>query len=260
MTGFWISFSDFTWIGVIDIILVAIIVYYFYLAVHKTRALPVFQGIVFIIILTVFTSYLKLGTLSYLLQKILELLFFAVVILFPAEIRRGLYQIGQKIFLSKHKKVKRDSLDIIISATSILSKEKTGAIIIIEKNDRLQGLLRSGSEINANIDRELLLSIFQKTSPLHDGAVVVGNNMLLSAGCYISSLSDDLNQIRGYGSRHRAGLGISEESDAAVIIISEEKGAISLAYQARIKHRLSEKVLKEELYRIYRRQTKGGEI
>ena len=105
MSAFWISFSDFAWIQAIDIFLVSVIIYYFYLAIYKTRALPVFQGIIIIIVLTVFTSYLNLETLSYILKRILELLFFAVVILFPSEIRRALYKIGQKIFLSERKKI-----------------------------------------------------------------------------------------------------------------------------------------------------------
>ncbi len=251
MSAFWISFSDFSWIQGIDILIVSIIIYYFYLAIRRTRVLPVFQGIVFFIFLTVMTSYFKLETLSYILNKILELLFFAVVILFPSEIRRGLYQIGQKIFFSEMNKVKRNTLEIIISASIFLAKEKIGGIIIIEKNDRLRGLIRSGPVINANVDKQLLISIFQKKSPLHDGAVLVGNNMIISAGNYISNLSDDIKQIRGHGSRHRAGLGISEESDAIVVIISEEKGTISLAHQAKIKHKLSGEQLEKEIYKIY---------
>ena len=138
---------------------------------------------------------------------------------------------------------------------SFWQEKKTGAMIIIERNDRLQGLTSSGSEIKANIDRELLISIFQKSSPLHDGAVVIGNNTILSAGCYVPNLSDDISQTRGYGSRHRAGLGISEESDAAVIIVSEEKGTVSLAYGAHLHHRLKEKGLKDKLHHFYRHHT-----
>ena len=250
MSAFWISFSDFSWIQGIDILLVSIIIYYFYLAIRRTRILPVFQGIVVFIFLTVMTSYFKLETLSYILNRILELLFFAIVILFPSEIRRALYQIGQKIFFSEMNKVKQDTIDIIVSASNVLSKAKIGGIIIIEKNDRLRGLIRSGTILNANINKDLLISIFQKKSPLHDGAVLVGNNMIISAGNYIYHLSDDIKQIKEHGSRHRAGLGISEESDVVVVIVSEEKGNISLAHQAKIKHNLKDKQLKKEIYKI----------
>ena len=257
MTTFWISLTEFSWIDMIDVLLVSVLIYYFYIEIAKTRVLPVFQGIIIIIVFTMVTSYLKLTTMSYIFDRIADLLFFAIVILFPSEIRQGLYQIGQRIFRLKRKHLERDNLNILIAAAIVLARQKIGAIIIIEKNDRLEGLTRSGSKLNATIDEDLLVSLFQKTSPLHDGAVIVGNNKILSAGCYVPFLSTDIAQTKGYGSRHRAALGISEQSDAVAVIVSEEKKKLGLAYNSRLYPTLTEKGLRDRLYRIYGKVNSG---
>ena len=248
------NFEEFTLSALVDIGLVSVIVYYFYKAISKTRALPVFLGVVLIIILTMITSYLRLDTLSFLLGRILELLFFAVVILFPSEIRRALYNIGQRVMVIERKGVKKSSLDIVVSAVRILAKKKTGAIIVLERNDRLSQLIDSGTQIQSQVDQGLILSIFHKNSPLHDGAMIIGNNKILSAACYVQSLSSEIPRGGKYGSRHRAALGISEQSDAAVVVVSEESGHISLAYNSAIKNNLKADHLTTRLYRIFKNE------
>jgi len=140
-----------------------------------------------------------------------------------------------------------------------MARESTGPSISTERNGHLQNLVRSGTEIKANITRELLISIFRRDSPLHEGAAIVGNNQILSAGCYIPNLSDRMQLSKEYGSRHRAGLGISEQCDAAVIIVSEETGKVSLAHDSDFSPALSNDQLTEKLYQIFQRPGSEGE-
>ena len=254
MLSYLFNLDEFSFVVIIDIVLVSVVVYYFYLAISKTRALPVFQGIVIIIVLSLITSSLKLTTISYILQYAIEMLFFAVVILFPAEIRRGLYRIGQNVFFSKRRKIKKKMLDIVLSTVEQLRETKTGAMIILELNDYLMNLVKSGVILNSEVETNLIISIFQKTSPLHDGSIVISNNKIKAAGCYINHLSNSQVLSSRYGTRHRAALGISEESDAVVLIISEETGSVSIAHKGNFLENLNGESLSSFLYDIFKKR------
>lgn len=157
-------------------------------------------------------------------------MFVAAIILFPAELKRGLNRIGDTFF--NHYMFARFDDEVIgrvLDAVKVLGRNKIGALIAFEGNDTLTEIVDSGVVLNAQVQRKLILSIFEKTSPLHDGAMVIANNRIKAASCFVPQLSTEIDKQKNYGSRHLAGLGLSEETDAFVIIVSEETGKISVA-------------------------------
>jgi len=254
-------FENFSFKDVIDILLVAIIIYAIYNTIAKTRALPVLRGVLIIIILTVLAIGLKLETLRTIFEQIVSLMFITVIILFPSEIRHALYKLGQIPFLGDILKVERISIiDIIAEAAQSLVESKTGALMVIERNDHLQTVIDSGTFINSEVKKNLIIALFQKKSPLHDGAIVIRRDRIISAGSYISFLSSSETIAVRYGSRHRAALGLSEQSDALVIIVSEEEGTVSLAHQSKMYSDLTTRRLMSRLEEFTSKQTKSIKI
>ena len=225
-------FSDTTWVNFLDIGLVALTLYYVYSVIDKTRALPVLHGIIIVFICAQLSSYFSLETLAYILFKFCELIFFAIIILFPTEIRKELYLLGKKFSFKKIIGIEKTKIDELIQAVQSLGKNKTGSIIAIERSVELEGLISTGISLKADINKNLISSIFQKQSPLHDGVLVIRKNQMVAAGCYVNRISDSIEQLKNKGSRHRAALGLSEQSDAIIIITSEESGSISIAKES----------------------------
>ena len=242
------------WVDLIDIFIVFLIMYYIYKAISKTKAFPVLQGFGFILITLFIAAAFELNTLKSLLERVVSPMLLSIVILFPAEIRRGLYMIGKRIFfIKKILKQEEKIKDVAINAIEYLSKNKTGSLIVIQRNDSLQSVVETGTEIHANLDPNLLIALFQKSSPLHDGAVVISQNQIIAAACFITNLSSQ-DVSKRYGTRHRAALGLSESSDAITIITSEEKGTISLAWNSTLHSNLSLSKLEEFLNSFLYRQ------
>lgn len=217
------------WQDILDILLVAIILYSVLLIIKGTRALKILIGLMILLIAFLLSGYIGLYTMDWLIQSLWAQIVLALVILFQPEIRRALAKMGEARFLPSLTSAEElRSLEEIVRAAVALANRKIGALFVIEREKILEDFIEVGTPLDARVSHELLLSIFHPTSPIHDGAVVIRGNRIIAAGCFLPlSLSAAISKT--YGTRHRAGIGLSEETDAIVIIISEETGAISTA-------------------------------
>lgn len=241
--------SSLRWQDIVDILIVTVIIYRIILLIRGTRAVQMLLGIVFIIIIYFISREFELLTLNWLLRTFLSSIFLIVIIVFQRDIRRVLTQVGKTPFQKQHDLMTKD-LNEITKAASHLSRRRIGAIIAIERETGLRDYIESGHSVDAKLTRELLISIFLPASPIHDGAVIVYNGRIHSAGCLLP-LSKNPYIAKRYGTRHRAGIGLSEETDAIVIIVSEETQEISIARNGSITALKDEETLASELHRIF---------
>ena len=243
---------------VIDIILVAIIFYYVFLLIKGTRAVQIAIGVGVLLLILALSYVLKLETTYWILHFVPLGLAILLPIVFQPELRRALSRLGREAMvrggisrLSREKAVK--VIDELIWASTILSQTRTGALIVFEKETGLQEFVRSGTQLNANVSAKLLISIFLPKSPLHDGAVIIRGAKVIAAGCYLP-LSEDMalepETGKELGTRHRAALGLSQQTDALVLVISEETGKISLAHDGNLIRNLEEENLKKLLLKL----------
>ena len=251
MSKYFVLFQNFSFVEFLDIVVVAVLIYYLYLVAAKTRALPVLYGFVLILALTFLSSFVGLDTLHNILQNFVSIMAFSFIILFPEEIRKVLYGLGQKIFLNNLIEKESYNKKAFISAIVELKKKKLGALFILKKEQSLDDLIEGGTVIDSNIDTNLIITLFLKDSLLHDGAVVIENDRIKAAACYIPHLSSNHKLNKKLGTRHRAALGFSEQSDALMIIVSEETGQVSLAENSVLVHNISIDKLKRELTKRY---------
>lgn len=224
----------------IDILLVALLLYYSYRLMKDSGSLNVFTGIlIFILLWLVVSQILEMRLLGSILDKLVSVGVLAIIIIFQDEIRRFLLTLGTHRqvsalikFFTRNKSEKKDNEDIlpIVMACISMAKQKTGALIVIEHAVPLDDVLRTGEQINADVNQRLIENVFFKNSPLHDGAMVIRKKKIVAAGC-ILPVSHNLDIPKELGLRHRAAMGISQESDAHAIIVSEETGNISIAYK-----------------------------
>ena len=219
---------------ILDLAIVIFLVYCFFKIVKGSRAWQLIKGIALLIIATWVSGLMNLKILNWILTGIMNLGVIAVIVIFQPELRRALEQLGtNKItqFFGIDKdlatKTKEDIYKIVI-ATTELSKAKTGALIVIERDIKIQDIIATGIPMNAEVSPQLLVNIFEPKTPLHDGAVVISGNKIAAAACVLP-LSDDKDIAKELGTRHRAAIGISKESDSVVVIVSEETGKISVA-------------------------------
>lgn len=249
---------------VIDILLVALMLYYIYRLMRDSRSLNVFNGIMVFVVTWLFVSQvLQMRLLGSILDKLVSVGVIALIVLFQDDIRKFLYNLGAhrrmkvlvRFFSSskgkdKAKKEVKETIMPIVMAAMNMSKGKVGALIVLERAVPLDDVVVTGDQIDAIINQRLIENIFFKNSPLHDGAVVVANKRLRAAGC-ILPVSHDLDIPKELGLRHRAAMGISQESDAVAVVVSEETGGISVAVNGVFHLRLSaeelESILTEEL-------------
>lgn len=248
ITNILLTLANLSIFDYIDILLVSIILYNVILVVSRTRALPVLQGFLIIFALTLLSALLNLKTLTSILERVVDLALIGMVILFPAEIRRSLYLIGRYTVWRDILTVEKKTIEQVIQAATQMSRERTGALIVIERNDQLQTVIDSGTYLDAEVDANLIVALFQKSSALHDGALVLRNKKIHSVGCYIQALSASESIDQKKGTRHRSALGLSEQSDAIIVIVSEENGEISMAMNGKIQQDLTTKKLKNRLY------------
>ncbi len=233
------------WTGIIEILVLAVVFYYVINFFRGTRGAAVLSGLVLLLILLmVSTHLLSLNTLSWILQRFSVYLAVAFVVIFQPEIRRALAELGkQSVFRAGA--AEREVVDEIVKAVSDLADQKVGALIAVEREIGTRHIQESGTQIDSMVTPELLTSIFFPHTPLHDGGVIIKGDRILSAGC-VFPLSQRIELSRSLGTRHRAAIGLTEETDAVVIVVSEETGAISVAYRGR----LSRGIQEERLHRI----------
>ena len=237
---------------ILDIGIMWFILYYAIMFVrNNSRTIQIFKGIIFILVFNGIARILGLTTVQYFSNMIISWGFLAVIIIFQPEIRAALERIGKTNTFSKITSLlaneKENLVNQIYEAAMTLSKEKIGALISIEQSSSLQDYIKTGIAVNATVSKELLCSIFMTTTPLHDGAVIIQGDKIACASAYFPPTS--INLSSRYGARHRAGLGISEVSDALTIVVSEETSAISIAENGRI-FTVNEKQLKEYLRKV----------
>ena len=232
-----LDFLDFSFLDALDILLVALLIYYIYKLLKGTVAINIFLGIAFIFLIWKITQILKMEMLSNILGYLLSGGVIALIIVFQQEIRKFLLMIGttnvtsrtqflkQLKFLKSEITLETDS-DTLLNACKKMSKTKTGALIVIERTNSLDFLIKTGDTMNAEINEVLLESIFYKNSPLHDGATIIRDNFVVATRV-ILPISDSINIPSRFGLRHRAAFGVSEKTDAVCLLVSEETGEIS---------------------------------
>lgn len=237
---------------IIDITIVILLAVKFFQLVKGTRALQLLKGIFFLIIATILSSIFSLRILNMILTSFMTYGVILLIIMFQPEIRRGLEQLGSnkvnRFFGIEEEianKVKENIFKLTI-ATSELSQSKTGALIVIEKSIKLKDIIDSGIVINSEISPQLLVNIFEPKTPLHDGAVIISESKIMAAACMLP-LANDKNIPKTLGTRHRSALGISKETDAIVVVVSEETGKISVAKNGTLIADVKEDALKQIL-------------
>ena len=232
------------WRDVLDIALITLLFYYAIVMVKQTRAVAAIYGLITILAVYILSRALGLITLNWILEYLLGSLFLLLVIVFQRDIRQALTTLGARrswFTAFFRKKEGHPAVPVICAAAEYMAQRKIGALIVIECSVPLGGATSRGVALNALVSPELLIALFWPNSPLHDGAIIVRDNRIVAAGC-ILPLSTDMAK-RDYGTRHRAALGITEETDAVVLVVSEERASITLAYDGRLTGVLEAKAL-----------------
>ena len=244
---------------IIDILLIAVITYQLLKMIKETRAVQLVKGIVILFIVWQISAWAHLTTLNYLMKNAMQVGMFAVVVIFQPELRSILEKLGHSKFgriidiTSGGVDAQDHAISEISKAAHNLSKTKTGALIVMERETRLGDVIRTGTLINAEASSALLENIFVPNTPLHDGAVIIRGDKIHTAGCFLP-LTSNSNLSRELGTRHRAALGISEASDAVVVIVSEETGKISIALNGTLTRNLSEETLRVALNKAFAKE------
>ena len=234
-------------IDILDILIVAFLFYRLFLLVRGTRSAQMFVGLFLLITLSFIARWLDMNALNWILSSLKTVWVVAFVILFQPELRRALSVLGQNRILGYFIKVEETgTMSEIVKACHQLTQSGIGAIVVLEKDVGLRNYIETGTPIDARVTAELLVTVFTPSSPLHDGAVIIEKNRIVAAGC-ILPLSQNPRLAKSLGTRHRAGLGLSEETDAVVIIVSEETRTISLASGGKLKRKLDINTLRNDL-------------
>ncbi len=236
---------------IIDIAIVAVVIYYIIKHFRKTRAAQLIKGIAIIFVVTYLAEWLHLNVISYVLGNVIQIGFIALVIIFQPELRRALEHVGRSKFgawFTDEKSEHQDLVAEVVRAAESMSKTNTGALMVFEKDVSLDDLLTGGTPINADVTSELLENIFVHNTPLHDGAVIIRNGKIYKAACVLP-LSSNRDLSKECGTRHRAALGISEQSDCVSLVVSEETGKISVMNKGSMIRNLSISSLSELLTR-----------
>jgi len=232
-------------------------VYYIILIFARgTRGVYVLRGIILITLIFVITKQLGLERINWIFTKIFATSILAFLIIFQPELRRGLASIGQRRW-SRFFLKESEIINEIVEAALALSKKKIGALIAIERENRLENYIESGMKIDAKVNAELLITIFMPNTPLHDGGIILSGDRVMAAGC-LFPLTQNPKVSKTLGTRHRAALGLSEETDAIVVVLSEETGGISIAIGGRLTHDLDREALERVLSNLYRPDKKDA--
>ena len=241
----------FRWTDLVDILVIAVIIYYMILFVRETRALQLIKGFAALLILAQISEWFDLYTLNWLLSNIFTVSMVLIIVVFQPELRRVFERLGRSrrwfsFFMNTEESESLDQVDEIVRASSSLARQKIGALMVIEGRVGLSDLLESGTRIDGQVTAELLINIFIPNTPLHDGAVIIRNDRVRAAGVFLP-LTQNNSLSKELGTRHRAALGISEKSDALVVVVSEETGLISVCQEGEIARRLDEDSLRTRL-------------
>jgi diadenylate cyclase len=239
-------------ISIVDIVLVAILIYQFLVLVRGTRAAPMLVAVAALALAFYFARLEELRTLNWLLSTLLPYVVFALIVVFQSEIRHALANLGSRISLMRSSRSVADVYDDIVLAANLFSQNQTGALIVIEREIGLRTYIESGVSLDARLSYDLLATVFRPSAPLHDGAVIVQRDRIAAAACFLPLSMNPVLSTQ-LGTRHRAAIGITEETDAVAVIISEETGTISIAVAGSIERELTVERLRERLSALLRR-------
>jgi len=223
---------------ILDVALLAFILYKGYELLEKTQALPLVKGAGFLALVYGVAYLFNLSTLRWVLTMIAPGLFIAIAIVFQPELRKIFMRLGQADFFRSNATVQIGKLDAVITAAELLSERRRGMLIVFPRRINLKHIIETGTRINGEISSSLIVSIYEFDGPLHDGAMIIQGGKIVAAGCFLP-LSERQDIRKNFGTRHRASLGMAEQSDAVTLIVSEETGAISLSYDAKLYYDLS---------------------
>ena len=247
-----VTWPQITVISVVDIILVAILIYQFLMLVRGTRAAPMLVGVATLGLAFYLARLGELRTLNWLLSTLLPYVVFALIVVFAPELRHALANLGSRIWRMRTSTSAADVYDDIVLAANLFSQNQTGALIVIEREIGLRTYIESGVAMDARLSYDLLATIFRPSAPLHDGAVIIQRDRIAAAACFLPLSMNPVLSTQ-LGTRHRAGIGITEETDAVAVIVSEETGAISLAVGGHIERDVTVERVRERLSNLLRR-------
>ncbi len=258
--------SDITLSDVAEVIILAVLIYHILLWIKTTRAWALVKGFAVILVFLLAAVLFNMDTILWIAEKIFSIGILAIVIVFQPEFRKALEQLGQKNIIADILNMENTrelgeefsdkTAEAIIKACVEMSKVKTGALIVIENSVPLGEYERTGINLDAQVSSQLLLNIFEHNTPLHDGAIIVRGNRIVSATCYLP-LSDNMELSKELGTRHRAAVGISEVSDAMTVVVSEETGAISITQNSELKRNVTADTLREQLQTLQNKTTES---
>ncbi|NLK52060.1 MAG: TIGR00159 family protein [Syntrophomonadaceae bacterium] len=252
-------FSFRIFVVILDITLVAFLLYKVLMFIRGTRGMQLLKGLIVLILFSGLSNWLRLETVAWILDKMWASLFVAVPVVFQPELRRALEQIGRGRFFTRASTYLKEEeryrlIREIIKAVQSFAQTKTGALIVIERRTGLQDYVEGAIRIDGLVSAEFLGNIFEPKTPLHDGAIIIRRDRIVAAGCLLP-LSDSPYLSKDLGTRHRAAIGVTENTDAVAIVVSEETGIISLAIDGRLLRYLDEKLLKEQLETLLQPET-----
>ncbi|GHU09786.1 membrane protein [Spirochaetia bacterium] len=241
---------------VIDIGLLAFLLYKAYGLLVKTQAMQIVKGAGFLALVYGIAALLHLSTLTWILSTIAPGIFIAIAIVFQPELRKIIIRLGQGDFFRPDSKPRIGQLEAVVNAAEILSEQRRGALVVFSRRVNIKNIIDTGVKLNAEISSSLIVTVFQFDGPLHDGAMIVQNGRIAAAGCFLP-LSEQQDIKKSFGTRHRASLGMSENSDAVVLVVSEETGAISIAFDGKLYYALSPLEVTRRLRDLIDRGTKS---
>lgn len=259
--------SGIRWADIVEIIILSFLLYHILLWIKNTKAWSLLKGILVIGAFILVAAYFDMNTILWIVQNMFSVAVTAVVVILQPELRKAIEELGRKNIISsiipfdvgkglEEGRFSDKTIHEIAKACVEMGKVKTGALIVVEQNDRLNEYERTGIDVDGLVTSQLLINIFEHNTPLHDGAVIIRGNRVTSATCYLP-LSDNMHLSKDLGTRHRAGVGISEVTDSMTIIVSEETGKISVAYQGNLERNLNGDTLKEKLRTIQNKPEEG---
>ena len=250
------------WEDIVEVIIISFLLYHIMAWVKHTKVWVLMKGIIMILVFILFAILFEMNTIIWIVENVLRIAVIAVIVILQPELRRALEELGRKSFISgvmpfekaAEERFSDKTVNDLVKASFEMGKVKTGALMVIEQNVLLTEYERTGIEVDALISSQLIINIFEHNTPLHDGAVIIRGNRIVSATCYLP-LSDNMEISKELGTRHRAGVGISEATDALTIIVSEETGNVSVTYEGQLYRNLDANELKEKLHRIQNKDT-----
>lgn len=251
------------WTDIVEIIIISFLVYHILVWIRDTKAWNLLKGIIVILVFLLFAALLNLSTILWIMEKIFSVGIIAVVVVLQPELRRALEQLGQKNFVAglmpfetktSEGLFSDKTINEIVKASFEMGKVKTGALIVVEKNQKLTEYERTGIAVDAVVTNQILINIFEHNTPLHDGAVLVRGDRVVAATCYLP-LSDSTRLSKELGTRHRAGVGVSEVTDSMTIIVSEETGRVSVAYEGKLTRNVDADTLRKMLETVQNKAT-----